>query len=319
MVQISCQRIDREDSAIKRQLLFKQRSLFGLRALALILLSVLLLILDLQWPSFHKLRNQLEVIILPIEKMVDLPIQLVSWVSSTVTQQEALVKDNARLRAHEFILQAKLQKLLTLERENVQLKALLRSTDYLSSKVMLANLLAVAVDSGMQQVILDKGSTDHIYVGQPVLDAYGVMGQVVDVSELSAKVLLITDKNSAIPVRDYRNGVRAVAVGNGDAGTLSLINVPDTADIKVGDLFVSSGLGLRYPVGYPVGLVTQVARSSHQDFASVILSPSAHMNRTQQVLLTWPLNAKQRQRVIDLLHKNIDSSQIKSTQVQHES
>lgn len=261
------------------------------------------MILDHQWPAFHRLRNHLAVITVPIDVVVDTPIKWISHAAGAVTNQEKLLHENASLRANQFLMQAKLQRLLALENENAQLKALLKSTIYLNRRVMVADLLAVSQDSGQQVVVLDKGRTDRIYIGQPVLDAYGVMGQVVDLGEYTAKVLLITDKRSAIPVRDYRDGVRAIAIGDGMSGRLSLINVPDTADVKVGDLFVSSGLGLRYPVGYPVGVVTQVVKSAHKNFALIHMQPSAHMNRSQQVLLTWPVDAKQRNTVIKLLKK----------------
>jgi rod shape-determining protein MreC len=272
-------------------LLFKRRPLQGLQVLILVLLALSLMLMDQHWQAFHRLRNRLDVVVYPIQAVVDFPIKVVHWMSSTVENQHELLADNARLRAHEFLLQAKLQKLLVVERENAQLKELLKSTNYVSGKVLVAQLLAVSLDSALQQVILNKGHGDHVYVGQPVLDAYGVMGQIIDVGEVTSKVLLLTDKRAAIPVEDYRNGVRSVAIGDGKAGSLSLINVVDTADIKVGDLFVSSGLGLRYPVGYPVGVVTSVHKSSGKNFASIELKPSAHMDRTQQVLLTWPENA----------------------------
>jgi len=171
------------------------------------------------------------------------------------------------------------------------LRKLLQSTSEISGRVVVAQLLAVSLDPRLQQVILDRGSHIKVYNGQPVLDAFGVMGQVVDVGPLTSKVLLLTDTRSAVPVQDYRNGLRAIAVGQGITGKLNLINVTNATNIKQGDLFVTSGLGLHYPVGYPVGVVSAIQKTPSQQFTQISLVPSAHLDQTQQVLLVWPSKA----------------------------
>src|SRR5262249_30056895 len=138
--------------------------------------------------------------------------------------------------------------------ENAQLRELLKSTPQVEGRVSVAQLLAVDLDPNLQQVIVDKGANQGIFIGQPVLDAFGVMGQVVHADPITSRVMLITDRKSAIPVQDARNSIRAIAMGMGGVGKLALINVPETSDIQVGDLFVCSGLDMRYPVGYPVGV-----------------------------------------------------------------
>ncbi len=243
---------------------------------------------DHYWSGFHRFRDRLSIITYPFTAVVDAPIRWTDLLVSSVSNQHILLAENARLRAHEFLLQAKLQKLLALERENAQLKELLKSTDYIGGKVLESQLLAADLSPELQQVVIDKGSNFSLYSGQPVLDAYGVMGQVVHVGPLTSKVLLITDKQSAVPVRDYRSGVRAVAVGDGIDNQLLLLHTTATSDIKVGDLFLTSGLGAHFPVGYPVGVVTAYAALPNQPFAKVTLKPAAHMDRTSQVLLSWP-------------------------------
>jgi len=136
---------------------------------------------------------------------------------------------------------------------------------------------------------VDRGTRDHVYVGQPVLDGYGIFGQVINVGLMTSKILLLTDRRSAVPVKNERNGFRAVAKGMGLSGQLILVNMPDTADVQVGDIFVSSGLGLRYPVGYPVGKVVNIVHSQNMDQTrEVILAPMAHLDQAEQVLLSWP-------------------------------
>ncbi len=271
----------------------------------LVLLAIALMIYDHRSANFHQLREKAAVVIYPIQALVNAPIQLTRWLGASITAQHDLLEENAKLRAHELLLEAKLQKLLLLERENAQLKELLKSSPRAGNRVRVAQLLAVDLNPSLQQIVLDKGSSDRVYVGQPVLDAYGVLGQVINVGVLTSKVLLITDTRSAVPVQDYRNGVRAIAVGLGLSGRLALINVPSTSDIKVGDLFVSSGLGERFPVGYPVGVVAQMGQVSGNRFATITLVPSAHLDRTQQVLLAWPAMASLTKAVQKQLGKDV--------------
>ncbi len=256
------------------------------------ILAIALIVLDQKAIFFQKIRADLALTVLPLQYLVSVPIKTIHWIAINVTTQEQLVADNARLRAHELLLESKLQKLLALERENAQLRALLKSTAHVGgARVVVAQLLAVNLDPNLQQIIVDKGMRNHIYVGQPVLDAYGVVGQVIHTGLLTSKVMLISDPKSAVPVQDYRNGIRAIALGMGSSGKLLLINVPDTSDIQKGDLFVSSGLGLRYPVGYPVGVVSELERDPTKRFATITLQPSAHLDQSQQVLMTWPNKA----------------------------
>ncbi|AML48636.1 rod shape-determining protein MreC [Coxiella burnetii] len=274
------------------KLIFKRSSMPGLRTLIYMGLAIALIVLDQKALFFQKIRADLALVVLPLQYLVSVPIKTIHWIAINVTTQQELVADNARLRAHELLLESKLQKLLALERENAQLWTLLKSTAHVGgARVAVAQLLAVNLDPNLQQIIVDKGMRNHIYVGQPVLDAYGVVGQVIQAGLLTSKVMLISDPKSAVPVQDYRNGIRALALGMGSSGKLLLINVPDTSDIQKGDLFVSSGLGLRYPVGYPVGVVTELERDPTKRFATITLQPSAHLDQSQQVLMTWPNKA----------------------------
>lgn len=258
----------------------------------LLLLAIVLMALDHRSPRFHHYRENLSVIVLPIQLTVNAPIQWIHWLGIGVTAQKQLVEENAQLKAHALLLQSKLQKLLALEKENAQLKELLKSTSHVSGKVKVAQLLAVDLDPTVQQVVLDKGKQGGVYAGQPVLDAYGVMGQVIDVGPLTSKVLLLTDPRFAIPVKDARNGFRSIATGTGSTQGLALLHVNDRKKIKVGDLFVTSGLGLHFPVGYPVGVVSSVMKVPGERFIQVMLTPSAHFDQTEQVILAWPNDAK---------------------------
>lgn len=262
-----------------------------MRALLFALLAAVLMVLTQKSVFFQKIHSDLSLVVLPIQYLVNAPIKTVRWVVNSVSTEQQLLADNARLRAHELLLESKLQKLLALERENAQLRELLKSTSRIGGHVAVAQLIAVNLDPNLQQILVDKGRRDHLYIGQPVLDAYGVMGQVISIDPLTSKVMLVTDPKSAVPVRDHRNGIRSIAVGLGSSAKLALINVPDTSDIRVGDLFVSSGMGLRFPVGYPVGVVSELTHTPGKRFSTIVLEPSAHLNQTHQVLLSWPKEA----------------------------
>lgn len=288
-----------EDSVIRD--LFKTAPTFGLRVSLLAMLAIACMFLDRSNVRFHQWRQQLEQVVVPVRNMVSQPIHWAYQVTQGLTLQKNLVEENDRLRIREILLQSQMQHLLELQRENKQLQALLASSHNVTGKVRVARLLAVSLDPNLHQLILNKGLQDQVYIGQPVFDAYGVMGQVVDLADETSKVLLVTDSRSAVPVQDYRNGIRAVVVGTGDNQTLKLVNVPRLADIKQGDLFVTSGYGQRFPQGYPVGMVTSVEHNVGQQFLNVALLPSAHLDQTQRVLLVWPGQLKIRKQVEKLL------------------
>jgi rod shape-determining protein MreC len=154
--------------------------------------------------------------------------------------------------------------------------------------MLVAQLLAVSNDPLTQQVTLDRGTQAGVFIGQPVLDAYGVIGQIVDVTPFTSHAMLISDSRSAIPVQNNRTGMRSVVAGTGYADQLSLLNVSVTADVAVGDVLVTSGLGGGFPFGYPVGEVASVQQNSGERFAVIGVTPRAHLDKSRQVILLWP-------------------------------
>jgi len=261
--------------------MFYQRSSLWLRAFAFSVLAIVILICDQRIDAFHQSSVRVSFrVAYPFQWLIDAPMRLSHWLALNIQSQQNLINENAKLHAETILLQAQLQRSLALEKENAQLRQLLQSTPKVGGRVTIARLLSVALDPHLQEVMLSEGSDQQVYSGQPVLDAFGVMGQVVDVGTATSRVLLITDKQSAVPVEDYRTGARAVAAGLGVSGRLILTNVPSQNDIRAGDLFVTSGLGLHYPIGYPVGVIN--------DVKTLELTPTAHLDRAQQVLLAWP-------------------------------
>ncbi|HEY7841920.1 MAG TPA: rod shape-determining protein MreC, partial [Gammaproteobacteria bacterium] len=174
------------------------------------------------------------------------------------------------------------------EEENRRLRELLESSIQLRERVLVAELLAVEMEPFRRQVVINKGRREGAYDGQPVVDAGGIMGQIIHVGPFSSTVLLITDPSHALPVQVNRNGLRAIAVGTGRDNVLLLEHLPTNADIKRGDLVVSSGLGHRFPRGYPVGTIADIGLEPGESFARVEVTPSAQLGRSREVLLVWP-------------------------------
>jgi|TARA_R110000772_G_scaffold64210_1_gene143630 rod shape-determining protein MreC len=254
--------------------------LFGGIALALILVGQRL---DFMAP----VRTQLSLVAAPFYWVVDVPSKMLSEFSDMLSTRRELMDDNERLRAESLILNAKLQKYIELRAENVRLRELMNSAERLNDTVVVAEVVAVASDPNRHQLVVDKGSRDGAFVGQPVIDATGLLGQIIEVGLLQSRVLLITDSAHALPVRVSRNGLRAIAEGTGLIDELTLTHVAATTDIQVGDLLVSSGLGGRFPGGYPVGEVTDVSIDPGQPFAEVRARPMAQLDRSRNVLLVF--------------------------------
>ncbi len=262
-------------------------SFLGLRLTVLILCSVVLMAFDHKQAQFKQLRSALLTVVSPLQIAMDWPVQWVTWVRANVSSQQSLIEENADLRAESLYLRARLQRILTLQDENKNLRALLQSASPIGEYFSVAKLLAVSIEPYLAQVVLDKGKQHKVYMGQPVLDAKGVMGQVVHVGALTSRVMLITDVHSAIPVQIARTGMRGIIVGNGPRNELQLIDVPDTSDIQDGDLLLTSGLGLRYPPGYPVGTISTVSNPVGDSFMMIKVKPTAQLNKSRQVLLVW--------------------------------
>lgn len=256
--------------------------------LVLTALAIALMVFDKRADTFTQLRAALSMPLAPLQSIVNWPVQWIGRLETAFSTHDRLIKENLDLKAEQLLLRAQMQRLMALETENNQLKALLRSSTEIQGKVLVARLMSIATDPFVNQVTIDKTNRDNLFVGQPVLDANGVMGQVIHVGPLSSKVLLINDPHSGVPVQVTRNGVRAIAVGDAYSGKLRLANVPQTTDIRAGDVLITSGLGENYPAGYPVGQVTSVVKDPGLQFMTIAVEPSARLDRSREVLLVWP-------------------------------
>ncbi len=276
--------------------LFAKGPALGVRLLILAVLSVVLMVVDARFDTFKPVRSQLGLVLTPFYWLADLPVRAWEGMTSQISSRSELLAENEKLKAEALLLQRRLQKLAALTEQNVRLRELLNSAALVDEQVLVGELIGVDPNPFTHRILIDKGSRDGVTLGQPVLDARGLMGQVVEVMPYTARVLLLTDTTHSIPVQINRNGLRAIAVGTGNPERLELRHVADTADIKEGDLLVSSGLGQRFPAGYPVAVVKEVIHDSGQPFAVVRAVPTAALNRSRYLLLVFsdPRSAEQR-------------------------
>jgi rod shape-determining protein MreC len=243
--------------------------------------------LDHRQHHLGTMRASLSVIVYPLQFLVNLPGTARDWLGEAFATRRALQEENARLRTQHLVLKADLQKLAALEAENLRLRELLDSSFQVGERVLVAEIMAVDLDPYRHELVLNKGTGYGIYPGQPLLDAEGVMGQIVNAGPLTSTAMLITDPNHAIPVQVNRNGLRSIALGIGSLSALSLPHIPNNADIRLGDLLVTSGLGGHFPPGYPVAEVVEIVRNPGHAFAYIEARPLAHLNRSREVLLVW--------------------------------
>lgn len=241
--------------------------------------------MDHRYHHLDGVRSAFSVVLYPIQYVMTLPGNFAAWLGESVSTREALQAENEALRRRQLLQQQQLQRYAALQAENARLRALLDASRRVEQKVLIAELLSVDVEPYSRSVVLNKGSEHGIYAGQPILDANGVMGQVTRVGPYTSTALLITDPSHAIPVLVNRSGQRAIAVGTGPSDKLELPYLPNTADIKPGDLLVTSGLGGRFPPGYPVARVETVHRSPTEPYVAVLAQPLAQVQRAREVLL----------------------------------
>jgi len=258
------------------------------RIVAFILASLIMMTVDHRQGHLEKVRSALSVFVYPLQYVANLPVTVTNWASEALTTRARLMEENALLHDERLVLSSKIQKFEILEAENERLREMLQSSERLDERVLIAELLAVDLQPFRHQIVINKGKREGVYDGQPIVDANGVMGQIVHVGPFSSTVLLLTDPTHAIPVQVNRNGLRSVAVGTGQSHILHLEHLSNNVDIKEGDLVVSSGLGSRFPPGYPVGVVQDISRVPGDPFAKVTIIPSAHLEKSREVLLVWP-------------------------------
>lgn len=261
-------------------------------ALFFVVLSISVMFVDHRFSHLEPLRSGLAVVVSPLRYLVSLPAQSGAWVTEWFTTHNRLVDDNRVLMQKEKLLNARLQKMGVLLAENTRLRNLLGASRKLADDVIVSELLSVDQNPYRQLIELNKGSLDNLHDGQAVIDDYGVMGQVIHVTPNSSTVMLISDPEHAIPVQFINSGMRSLAFGNGSTDELELRFLPATANIRVGDELVTSGLGGRFPADYPVATIVEITADKTHGFISALARPKARLDSSREVLVIKPREQK---------------------------
>lgn len=258
----------------------------GLAIVIIAIASIGLMMFDHADDRLNGVRDALSVALQPVQMAAEWPGRTLDYLRRYF-DRSGLIQENDRLKQQNLLLQGRLQRLAALEAENERIRALLASASSLDQNVLIARILSVSPDPYRQYVKLSKGRVDGVFVGQALIDAHGIMGQVTDVTPLGSRAILISDPNNGVPVEINRTGLQTIAQGTGHSEQLTLPFLPNNADVQVGDLLVSSGLGGRYPADYPVARVTEVRHRPGGDFLDVRAAPTAELDRGREALLVW--------------------------------
>jgi len=253
----------------------------------LVVASIALMTIDHRWHSLEFVRSALSSVIYPLQYTIDLPIQLFYWVDESISSQQTLLEKNREFEARHLENRVQLQKLDIIEKENDRLRILLSATPKTTERLLISEIINVDLDPYKQLILLNKGSSSDVYQGQPIIDALGIMGQIVHVGALSSTAMLITDASHAMPVQINRTGLRAIAYGSGKIDQLNLRYLTHNVDIKVGDLLITSGLGETFPANFPVAIISKVERPAGEPFAYIEARPHAQLDKSREVLLVW--------------------------------
>lgn len=256
-----------------------------LRLIVYLALAVVLMVLDHRNGWMWRVRNEASVVVEPLYRLAGLPVEGMRTLSVAFADRQRLTEQNQRLREDLLLANAKLNRMASVAEQNQRLKELLDTQHSLELNVQLARVVGVDLGAYRHRLLLNLGARDGVKPGQPVIDAHGVMGQVVQTLPTTAVAMLITDPNNALPVTIERTGLRTIAYGARDGDQLSLPTIPMAADVRVGDRLLTSGLGGRFPPGFPVGTITQVAPAATGMFLDARAQPSADIDRSEDVLL----------------------------------
>ena len=263
----------------------------GLRFLGLIFISILLMYVDNRDNHLDTVRKSIGAAVYPLRVIVDAPVRFWDWLGTSTTSRNKLEVELGRLKAERLLTNARLQKLNALEAENTRLRALLDARAKVRDRTRVAEIMSVDANPYNHSLVINIGTKDGVMDGQALVDANGVVGQVIEAGLMTSQAMLISDTDHALPVEVNRNGLRTIVVGTGKIDQLQLPFVVNNADIRVGDLLVTSGLGGAFPAGYPVAIVESVTRLPHEPYADVTATPAASLGQVREVMLIFSSDA----------------------------
>lgn len=259
----------------------------GFRVLGLVFISILLMYFDNRDNHLDTVRKSIGAAVYPILVVVDAPVRLWNWLGNSTTSRANLEMELSRLKSERLLTNARLQKLNALEAENTRLRSMLDARSRVRDQVRVAEIMSVDANPFDHSLVIDIGTQDGVFDGQALVGADGVVGQVIKAGLITSQAMLISDTDHALPVEVNRNGLRTIVVGTGSIDSLELPFIVNNADIRVGDLLVTSGLGGAFPPGYPVAIVETVTRIPHEPYADVTAKPAAPLGQVREVMLIF--------------------------------
>ncbi|WJV54207.1 rod shape-determining protein MreC [Prodigiosinella aquatilis] len=267
--------------------IFSRGPSLQLRLFLAVVTAIAIIIADSQLGMFVKIRTYMDTAISPFYFLANGPREVLDNVSATLTTRKQYQLENTALRQELLLKNSDLLLLGQLKQENARLRELLGSPLRQDEQKMVTQVISSGTDPYSDQVVIDKGAVNGVYEGQPVISDKGVVGQVVAVGQLTSRVLLICDASHALPIQVLRNDIRVIAAGNGCTDDLQLEHLPNNTDIRVGDVLVTSGLGGRFPEGYPVAVVSSVKVDTQRAYTIIQAHPTAELQRLRYLLLLW--------------------------------
>lgn len=265
--------------------IFSSGSSVYMRLIIVALLSAILILIDKTTNWLDPAKRVIGLTTIPFYHLLDIPYETAEVVDDMLTSRADLIEMNKKLASENIILKKNMQRMAALTAENIRLRETLGGAKRIDVDHMLTEVVSVDPDPFVHRTVVDVGLNQGVKEGWPVIDAKGLIGQVVEVGYNYSRVLLITDSTHAVPVEVNRNGTRAIAVGTGNITELKLIYVADTADVVEGDVLMTSGLGGKFPQGYPVARVSSVYHDPGRPYALVKALPIAELDRSRQWLI----------------------------------
>ncbi|AXW86661.1 rod shape-determining protein MreC [Lonsdalea britannica] len=267
--------------------IFSRGPSLQLRLFLTVITAIVIIVADSRLGTFVKIRTYMDTAVSPFYFLANGPRAALDNVSAKLTSREQLERENTALRQELLLKNSDLLLQGQLKQENARLRELLGSPLRQDEHKMVTQVLSAGIDPYSDQVVIDKGAVNGVYEGQPVISDKGVVGQVIAVGQLTSRVLLICDASHALPIQVLRNDIRVIAAGNGCTEDLQLEHLPNNTDIRVGDVLVTSGLGGRFPEGYPVGVISSVKVDTQRAYTVIQAHPTAGLQRLRYLLLLW--------------------------------
>ncbi|MEM6161723.1 rod shape-determining protein MreC [Erwinia sp. P6884] len=267
--------------------IFSRGPSLQLRLFLAVIVAIGVIVADSRMGAFTKIRTYMDTAVSPFYFLANGPRQILDSVSETLASRQQLARENTALHRELILKNSELLMLGQFRQENARLRELLGSPLRQDEQKMVTQVISTGTDPYTDQVVIDKGSLSGVYEGQPVISDKGVVGQVVAVGKITSRVMLICDSSHALPIQVLRNDIRVIAAGNGCAEDLQLEHLPGNTDIRSGDVLVTSGLGGRFPEGYPVGVVTSVKLDTQRAYTVIQARPTAGLQRLRYLLLLW--------------------------------